>query len=165
MVAMPPLFQESHNQPLAPGRWPNLNTVEHYQNSQIMQNAVLKYILTHPAESFAHAVRRIGRLLMADTSIYSHKPHHWLFWIYKPLVWISCIWIFTNAVLLIVDLKKYRLRVLGIPENILLILTVYYICMLAIGEAGEEARFLISVLPLIAALPDYKRKVPSSFLR
>jgi hypothetical protein len=47
----------------------------------------------------------------------------------------------------------YGLRLLGIPENMLIVMAASYIFLMALGETGEQARFLLSVLPLVAALP------------
>ena len=42
------------------------------------------------------------------------------------------------------------------PQNILLITTTITIFLLAVSEKGEEARLLLAVLPMIAALPTYQ---------
>jgi hypothetical protein len=153
MVEIPMLVAETHNQPLATNRWPNLNTTEHYQNSQIIQKAVLKYILKHPVQSTVRIVHRLTYLLSVKTSIYYYKPNHWIFWIYKLFVKIACFWLFINILLLSIGFVKYhRLQVFGIAENILIILTLLYVSILAIGEVGEEAKLLISVLPLLVKI-------------
>jgi len=161
MVQMPALQPEPDDAPLKPGRWKNLNTAEHYENSRRVQHAVLQYILEHPTESIRHGFDRISSVLVdVPTSIYSYKPEHAIFLFYRPAVWISSVILFASLLWLIVSLaraKGHRWQsVFAAPEHILIILTVLSIILLSIGESGEEARFLISVLPLMAALPTYQ---------
>ena len=153
---LPMLVPEVNDRPLALARWPNLNTVEHYENSRRIQKAILRYVLENPIQSASNIVNRLSRLLAVQTSIYGYEPSHWVFCFYKPLVWGASFWLFTNALLLSVGFARYRcLQVFSVPANMLIIITLFCFCILAIGEAGEEARFLISVLPLVAALPSY----------
>lgn len=46
---------------------------------------------------------------------------------------------------------RSALRLLAAPYNPLIAVTAYSIIVMAAGDASEEARFLISVLPLLAA--------------
>lgn len=150
-VKLPPLVEEIHNQPLKPDRWPNLNTAEHYENSRRIQKAVVKYIVIHQKKCF----KKIGLFFIAKTGIYSYQPHHVIFWVYKPFVFIALSWLTLNMLLVGIACVKHGISVLGVPKNVLIIIAVSYIIFSAIGEAGEEARFLISILPLIASLPGF----------
>jgi hypothetical protein len=158
MVDLPMLIPETHNQPLGPDRWVNLNTTEHYQNSQIIQKAIFEYILTHPIQSIRNFAYRVYQMAHVKTSIYTYEPNHWILYVYRPLVGMGCFWLFINFLLLSIGFARYRrLQIFGVPENILIIITTLYLCILTVGEAGEEARFLISLLPLIATLPIYSK--------
>jgi hypothetical protein len=156
MVETPPLVEESHDAPLVPGRWPNLNTAEHYENSGRLEQAILKYIVAQPGPSLLHAARRFKLVLFeVRTSIYSHRPESGVFLVYRPLVWLSVSWLFVSAVmLLILGLRHKRpWQLLGCPTNMLIVIACLSICFLVLGDADEEARFLISVLPFLAVLP------------
>jgi hypothetical protein len=156
MVEMPKLISETNNQPLVEGSWNNLNTPEHYENSQKIQKAVLTYILKHPIDAFGNVVNLLSSLLEVQTRIHGHNPNHQIFIFYRFFVWAGCLWLFFNVLLHIINFyKNYRLQNFGIPENILLIATALYVCIIAIGESGEGARFLISILPFLAAFPSY----------
>jgi hypothetical protein len=150
---MPELVPEINNKPLAPLRPLNFNTAEHAENSRRLQKAVLQYMLEHPIDSMGNVLMQVGALLFGKTQMLSHRPDVWQFWIYRPCVWLACVALFANAAMLCIRVGTYRLPVLGIPENMLIIIATSYIFLFAIGENGEQARFLLSILPLIAALP------------
>jgi hypothetical protein len=164
MVETPPLVQELHDAPLKPGRLPNLNTAEHYENSRRLERAVLEYIVDHPGASALHAARRFKLMLFeVRTSIYSHRPVSGVFLVYRPLVWLSVLWLFVSAVmLLILGLRQKRpWQWLGCPTNMLIVIACLSICFLVLGDNDEEARFLISVLPFLAVLPVPRPPVPA----
>jgi hypothetical protein len=166
---------EIHNEPLFEGvkdnvssvkspiwgqikRRANLNTVEHTMNSNLKQSAIFKYWIENPRTSFFHAITRIDDLLTAKTNIYTYDPQFASSGLYKLLVKVTASLLFVNfgILLLYVIQHLYGLRfylLLTKADNLILIFAVYCIVTLAISDTGEEARFLISVLPLLAALP------------
>jgi 4-amino-4-deoxy-L-arabinose transferase-like glycosyltransferase len=153
-ASMPELLEEQDSQPVKPGRWANLNNTQHAENSRRMQQAVLSWMAHHPMESLVFALRRLGVMMIkVKTEIYTHHPQSWLFWIYRPAVWLSAGYLFLNALFLFWGILKKPAIALAHPENQLVLIAVLSILFLALGEAGEEARFLISVLPLLTVLP------------
>lgn len=89
MVGVVPLAPEPGNAPLAPGRDPNINTGEHFENSQRLTRAVAQFVRHHPVTAIKHAIRRVQALVIqVRTSIYSHDPDHPVFRLYRPAVWI-----------------------------------------------------------------------------
>jgi hypothetical protein len=152
----PALVPEIHATPLAPGRWANIDTAEHAENSRRLQTAVMHYILTHPLQSAARVVWRIAALMQVKTAIWRHVPHSPIFLIYRPAVW-AVFGLFVATVLrrclkiLRQGRRAWTDRVS--TDAILLFITGASLIMLAIGDAGEEARFLISLLPLLLACP------------
>lgn len=162
MVELPVLVKEDHNAPIKPDRWPNLNTVEHYENNRRIQNAILLYIFSHPQESIRHFIRKLESLLIdVKTGFYTFQPYSRIFLLYKPAVWIAGSWSLINLIFLCFGFLKYHLKILSIPENVLIIIIFFSLGVFAAGEAEEEARFLISVLPMMAAFPRY---FPSSLV-
>jgi hypothetical protein len=157
VVPRPPLVPEVNSERLGPGRWPNLNTAEHLENSRRLQRAVLRYVRTHPLGSARHALGRLRALLLdVRTDIYRHRPRHWVLVLYRPLVRAAVAWLTLNALLLVSGLLvdgRRRRRLLADPDSILIVITAFSACALAVGDAQEEARFLISLLPLLAAVP------------
>lgn len=154
-VTLPELVEEQGSQPAKPGRWANLNNPQHAENNRRMQQAVIHWILQHPLESLVFALRRLGVMMIkVKTDIYTHQPQSWLFWLYRPAVWLSTIYLLLNTLLFIWGLFKNLAESLARPENQLILIAGLSILFLALGEAGEEARFLISVLPFLAVLPE-----------
>ena len=156
-VALPPLIPESHNQPVAEGRGENINTAEHAENSARVQKAVVQFIVAHPLVSARHVLKMLGVFVGAEPAIYGHHPKYWVLWLYRPLVWLTIASIFWYTLSLGVGFFRHRFALLGVPENMLILMTFAFICLMAIGENGEQARFLNSVLPFLAALPFARR--------
>lgn len=166
MVDLPPLVEETGNSPLGPERdqWKNLNTAEHTENSRRIQSAILQYIFDHPLASFNHILLRIDTLLSARTSIYQHVPEHNVLGLYKLAVRLASAYLLFGGLKLLVQVLPPNPAphlALGVPGNLLLIITSMSIFFLAVGDSQEEARFLVSILPFLAALPRARTTVPT----
>jgi len=156
MVESPELIREEGLYAVGPGRWANLNNKDHAKNSALLQRAVLGYIADHPLESMMHILNRILYLATGPTRIYDHVPEHWILAVYPFLTHLLIL----NGILfaLIVGLFALEdpprmIRVLDSPQNVLILITAMLTLIYAAGEAGEEARFLVSMLPFLACVP------------
>ncbi|MGC4062887.1 MAG: hypothetical protein QM749_19430 [Aquabacterium sp.] len=153
---MPPLVDEVHNAPLKPGRWPNLNTVEHQHNSETLKKAVLTYWRQHPGASLKALWRHMRVFVNGPTDIYGHKPTSRVFGIYKVMTrWLSLI-VGLKAIVVLWRVVAKRGRHLAEPLDAGDIIGVFFLlCLLFLcaGEMGEEARFLISLTPMLACMP------------
>ena len=103
--------------------------------------AVYQYIATHPWKSAKRVVALLGVFVSAKPVIYGHHPKNWVFWLYRPLVWLTIGSIFWYTLLLAVGFFRYRFALLGVPENMLILITFFFICFQAIGENGEQRGF------------------------
>ncbi len=144
--------------PIASGRWPNLNTTQHLENSRRLQKAVAHYWREQPTSSLEHAVRRTGELLSGQTAIYQRRPQSAWFGAYRWTVRITAVWLMVQITLLAVRMARRRsptawARMARHPDHLVLAFAGSCIFFLAVGERGEDARFLLSLLPLLAALP------------
>lgn len=153
-----PLTPDLHNHPLRPGRWPNLNTTERIENSRRLQRAARAYWAEHPWDSFLYVNERVGDLLSGHVDTYAYHPESQLFGVYRLLVLASAGWVVWGLTRLALRLARARRReawadALSHPDHVLLGAVALSVVILAAGERGEEARFLVSVLPLLAALP------------
>lgn len=155
-ISYPPRINETAGITVKPGRWFDRNTEVHTLNSRILEREVFKYWMGHPVASARHMLVRLKTLLSARTQLYSHDPHSWIFQFYGPLVWL------TSAIMLgSLFFHGWMLwtRKEGIDwkhdgsDVIVTGFALYCLSILAIGEAGEEARLLISVLPFLALCP------------
>ncbi len=153
MVERPELTPESVDPAPRMQRWASANAPEHFENSQRLQRAVLCYIAENPVASFRHGLMLLGRFFAPQTDLCEKHPESALFLLYAPMVWATALWLAVNAFLLGLPIVRHPLLTLGRPENMLLLTTILSILIMALGEDGEQARFLISVLPLLAALP------------
>jgi hypothetical protein len=152
MVESPVLVPESNNQPLAPDRLPNLNTREHLENSRRLQKGIVEFLITHPLEGLANIGYRFYVFMTVPTHLSMNNPPYPELWLYRILVWIACLILLRGLVLLGYHVvSSRRLDRLGDPENILSSSALLYMMLMAVGDAGEESRFWISILPILAA--------------
>jgi hypothetical protein len=150
--ARPPLYGLAP--PIAPGRWPNLNTRERFFRSQELERAVLRCILSDPVGSAKHAFRLFRVFLAPQTWLHWNYPRDWILTPYRLGVWLSAAWLGVNLLVLFAYLGRAgRVQCIGHPENSLLLLTAGSLLMLALGNGIEQSRLLISLLPCLAAFP------------
>jgi len=152
-VPLPALHPEPKVEP-PPGRWPNVNTSVHTLNSRILQRSVRRHVLRHPLESFSFMLARLSCIVWPYTEIYDHQPRSPVFFLYRPLVAGVSLWILFAALLLlccIIRQPKKILCLLGRIDSLLVLFCGATLVILTSGEKGEEARFAISMLPLMTA--------------
>ena len=156
MVPMPPLVEEVDSAPLAPDRWPNLNTPEHSENSRRIQAAVIAFIRENPGESAIHILRRLETFLAVPTGFYSWQPDNPGLRYYRWAVWAGLAWLVAQSLPAVKALFRGDWRAFITPESQIIAVTVVSILILAIAEQGEEARMWVSILPLLAVLPNIR---------
>jgi 4-amino-4-deoxy-L-arabinose transferase-like glycosyltransferase len=155
IAPVPELLQDPDDNPLKPGRKQNKNTAVHYENSKILQRAIFKFWIENPFRSAKHALYKTFYFLSGQTKIYSHSPEHLILSLYKPLTVFTSTFLFIGVlVLMLLAVESGRFRYLvERGDHILMLVAVGSILILALGEADEEARLLLSVLPFLAVLP------------
>ena len=135
--------------PLLYGRWENLNTQVHFENSQKRKAYVWKGIRSQPGRALQRLWKKILIFVQPQTAIYEHKPEGTYIALYRILV---------KGIFLIFPLLVFwGLRKIGKApayffswEWYILMITGFLSLMPIIGESGEEARFVISVLPFLS---------------
>jgi len=152
------LVDEIHDTPLVDDRWENLNTPEHSANSKQRQKTVFRYWLDHPYESLITALKKVVHFLSGETAIYTYEPKSDWFWVYKLFVGATAALLLANAGILFIQLFHFKRmpEILSNQDNVMLLFAAASIFLMAIGDMGEEARFLISVLPFLATMPVYR---------
>ena len=151
------LILEPNTSPLGPEhRAKNLNTPEHGVNSRLEQQEQLRYWRTHPVDSLAFAFSRLADLLAGNSALYGNVPTSRWLGLYalavRLLSGLMILW--TGCLVADACLHPRRIaRLLVNPDNLLLLFTFGCAFILAVGERGEEPRLLLSLLPLLAALP------------
>ncbi|MCG6963976.1 MAG: hypothetical protein LJE95_11985 [Acidobacteria bacterium] len=154
---VPKLVNEIHAAPLAPGRWANLNTPEHTENSRRLARAVAGYVLRHPVRSAVHVLQRFGEVVVnVPTRTYGYNPQDAILEPYRLLVQICFALSLCGAALILGGMLRDRKRIpslLGSPDVLLVLVGLATLTVLTVGERYEEARFLVTVLPFWAAVP------------
>lgn len=134
--------------PLLYGRWNNLNTQVHYENSQVRKTYVWKAIRENPGKALHRIWVKTLIFIHPQTDLYSHQPRGNYIAIYKILV-KGIYLLFPILVVLgtrkIIKKPSYFFS----QEWMVVFITGFLSFMPIIGESGEEARFLISVLPFL----------------
>jgi hypothetical protein len=156
MAPWPDLVEEVNAGPLRPGRWANLDTPEHAENSRRFQRAVASYVRDHPLESVWHAGGRIVAFLQARTTVYRQEPRHVLLGLYRATVWAAVAGFAVALLRLAASVVRRPPRVLDAlssTDGAVIGTAAACILILAVGESHEEGRLLLSVLPLLAVLP------------
>jgi len=156
VIVVPPLLDESKYLPIKEGRWPNLDTDEHQINSERFKQAVVEQWLNHPVQSASFAMSLLNDFLAGETRIYDHNPNSIFLQAYKLVYKCLAGLLLVNGLVLVGCVLMYRRRVfdrITDRDNLTILLTAFLILIFAIGEKGEEARFIISVLPLLALIP------------
>ena len=157
MAPLPAGMWETHDQPAAEEAWPNLNADEQHKASQALQGVVLHYVTAHPLAALVHAVGRIKLFIAPQTSMYGSTARTDAALVaYRTIAPAAFLFMFANVALVAWNAMRARrrfIRVLASPDNLLLLVAFFASLALSLGEAEEEARLVLSVLPLLAAYP------------
>ncbi len=142
--------------PLYAGGFDNINTDRHTAYNKIVRKKVREAVLKQPLRATLHLGRRLLVLYQPKTVLFMAKTPSWFNFIYRPAVWfcgLSAVLIFFASFLrmLRAPLRGQSWRAFGRPEVALAIIILLISAVFAAGEVGEEARFLISLLPMLAA--------------
>ena len=134
--------------PILYGRWNNLNTQVHYENSQVRKAYVWKAIRENPGKTLQRIWEKTLIFIRPQTDLYAHQPRGNFIAVYKVLV--KGIYLLF-PILVILGIRKIIKRPSSFfsREWMVVFITGFLSFMPIIGESGEEARFLISVLPFL----------------
>lgn len=155
----PELIDEP-DEPLAEGRWRNLNTGEHTENDRRYRVLVLSQMLHHPLRSARYFAGRCLSLLSVPTDIYNDHPRHPVLPLYRLAAGVAGLWFLIQGMRLVWALlwrRRGRHELLAAPEHALLVIGLATFLFSALAGITEEARFTIQLLPLYAALPRCSR--------
>lgn len=156
MVAMPALVPETVPAKIAPDRLPNFNTPEHAENSRRLQQAVLRHVAANPGASAMHVLERLAAVVSGETVLHGEPAQGAVIEAYKVIVKFPALWVLLGAVAIGISLVARPSgagRVLADDGNMLILVTAATLVVVALTEAGEEARFMIAILPALAAVP------------
>ncbi|MCC7048172.1 MAG: hypothetical protein IT562_15775 [Alphaproteobacteria bacterium] len=156
MVEMPPLVPETVPAKRAPDRMESFNTPEHVENSRRLQRAILCHIAAHPLASAMHALERVSAVVAGEVVLHGEVPSSPVIAAYQVVAKFPALWMLLGALavaIAIVAHPRRAGRILADDGNLLILVTAATIVIVALTEAGEEARFMIALLPALAAVP------------
>jgi hypothetical protein len=171
MVPLPALVSEDISPPNRP-----FNNPQHLINSRRIQAAVLRYAVENPGLALRNIAQRVEIMTQARTALDSSlDPKPRVLSVYQMVARVLSWLLLVGLTLRLVAWGRVRcswFRAAGgqpprpAPydpvSGLLLGLTAATLVLLAVGDAGEEYRFMISLLPLLAAVPsltlNYQRR-------
>jgi hypothetical protein len=142
--------------PLAEGRWSNLNTDIHTRNSAAVESAVVAALRAEPSRIIFTGRRLLGVYFSPPTNVYTHRPSARWLWFYQVLAGAALGWMLLNAAALAILCWREPLRWTE-PISLLIVATISIYAAHALGDRGEQARFVISWLPMLASWPTVSR--------
>ncbi|MEO1449380.1 MAG: hypothetical protein AAFV07_07605 [Bacteroidota bacterium] len=128
--------------------WTNINTQVHAENSAVRSAAVKKGILAQPGAAWKLFWQKVEHFIEPQTDMYDYHPRtpaipwyiKWVNWTYYVL-----------AILLVYrGIRGFWRPVRWLKPGFMYLFIAFFLSFLPIiGEAGEEARFLVAVVPFL----------------
>jgi len=140
--------------PIMEGRWQNINTQIHYENSQIRKEYVWKGIKSNPNEAFNYLWEKTITFIQPRTDMYANDPQAPVIRVYRIIV-RSLFIVFPFLLVSIVVKFVWKPVTIFQVDTWVILVTGFISLMPIIGESGEEARFVISVVPLLTVCGMY----------
>jgi len=140
--------------PIMPGRWQDINTEIHYNNSQIRKKYVLAGIQAEPMKALTFLWQKTLTFTKPRTDMYANDPQAPVLTLYRIVVKILFLMLPILVLLTLIRIVKnpYYLT----TQTCWIVATTAFLCIMPIiGESGEEARFVISVLPFLCIIGIY----------
>jgi hypothetical protein len=147
------VIQDESYRPVRAGRWNNLNTESHYRNSQRLASAILRYYLERPRLAWLRLWENARMMLRPQTGIYFHQPRHRILDAYTIAVRLAIALAMLSGATLLWRLIRRPKVESAMPENLLTGTALAMLALFILSDSGEQARFMISLLPLFAAEP------------
>lgn len=129
-----------------------LNTKAYYEGSQVLQGEFISYVIEKPLEAANWGIVLIKELLAPKTQMYGNGPDLLEMNLYRFTVNIATLIFIANLMNMLRRFLRHPIAEAENLDTILIVITVGTIIFLGIGDRGEEARFIFSILPLWVAL-------------
>lgn len=147
--------------PLYEGGFANINTPLHSQNNQDLQQRTREALLANPGQVLSHWTSQTWHFFNPKLELYGAHLYRPFPWLYHPMVWFCGLALLLGCLLIgwrwiRSPFKRKTFDFLGTPEAITCLGSAAMVLIFTFGEAGEEARFLISLLPILISLPSLR---------
>ncbi len=147
------------------GEWRSLALDTQWQSERDAKllEATRSYAVSNPGPAFSHLLKEVGILLKPQTVIFrkyggvvlDRAPPEGVPVLYAPLVWGGALWMGVGLLVLLGRCVRERSpAALGDASGVIIFVWTVSVVVIAFWESGEEARFLVSLLPLLACYPN-----------
>jgi hypothetical protein len=145
--------------------WADLNTTEIYMRSEELKRMIIGKIQEKPAAAAIHVVDRLATFASSPTRIYGHDPQGLGIEIYRKLV--SALVLLLPAYVAVSTITLLRRRQWPWLDRSwwLAASTLSIALLVTLGEQGEEARFLFTILPMLLAVAGFAFGDLTQYLR
>lgn len=141
--------------PTREGRWPNINTAEHRDNSNYLLSCIIHHIKKHPQDSIKHIIKNIYNFITFKYTLLNYQPEGFTKYCFYTLRFLCFIYLFSQLLKLIKNRSK---PIIINTEFLILFLILFQLFIFSLTESGETIRFTIGLLPLLSIFPRFKYK-------
>jgi hypothetical protein len=135
--------------------WANLNTTEIYRMSEDLKRMIVGKIAANPADAAVHVVNRLATFVSSPTGMYGHDPQGLDIEIYRKLVSALVLLLPVYVAISTVALLRRR-RWPWLDRHWWLAASTLSVALLVtLGEQGEEARFLFTIMPMLLTVAGF----------
>jgi hypothetical protein len=155
-VVPPTLVPEPESVPIAPGRWDNLNTAAHAENSDRLSAAVMRFAIQHPAAALTHGLTRVSVYLLGPVPSEPMGIPHGPLLVYRLAVAVGLVYLVVEMVaggVVVLSVGPRAASLWAVPAGLLVLTAFGSMVLQALGSAVEEVRMVLALLPMVAALP------------
>ena len=136
--------------------WADLNTSPRSTSrSEELKRMIIGKILENPADAAAHVVDRLATFVSSPTKIYGHDPQGLGIEIYRKLMSALVLLLPAYVVASTISLLRRRQWPWLDRRWWLAVSTLLIALLVTLGEQGEEARFLFTILPMLLAVAGF----------
>jgi hypothetical protein len=135
--------------------WANLNTTEIYRMSEDLKRMIVGKIAANPADAAVHVVNRLATFVSSPTGMYGHDPQGLDIEIYRKLVSALVLLLPVYVAISTVALLRRRQWPWLDLHWWLAASTLSVTLLVTLGEQGEEARFLFTIMPMLLAVAGF----------
>jgi hypothetical protein len=156
VVAPPPLLPEPNDAPIAPGRLKNLNTDAHTENSERLTAAVTRYAASHPAVALTLGLTRVSVYLSGPVPAEAMAIPAAGLSLYRWSMAVGLVYLVVEMAaggVVVLWHGPGAARLWAHPGGLLVLTAFGSMVLQALGSAVEEARMVLALLPMVAALP------------
>jgi hypothetical protein len=135
--------------------WADLNTSEIYMRSEELKRMIIGKIRENPSGAAAHIVNRLATFVSSPTKMYGHDPQDPSIEVYRKLMSVLVLLLPAYVVMSTVFLLRRRQWPWLDRRWWLAASTLSIALLVTLGEQGEEARFLFTILPMLLAVAGF----------